>query len=262
MKKGFILGLSLLAACAANAMPTLSGPTGGLELPTAYVANSHVTVAVDQATDQNGISWPNTRLLFSFCNGLEIGGKYQQLKADEGSCPIVANLWNVNAKYQLPFDTGSTKIAIGGLYGQVGYFQDLEELLPPNNDHQWAAYLAVTTPVWGLRATGDIGYGEDFAIDRSGVNGGFALEAPMGNHGAAGAEFIFGDKTGFFGDIAAAQTHGNLYLRRDLSPTFSARVGIGGLGQDTELFLGAAVKFGLCEEGPTTGSATTHPVGD
>jgi hypothetical protein len=243
MKKLFILGLALVAACAAQAIPTLTGPTGGFEVSTADVASAKtVTVAVDEATNQDGIVWPNTRVLFGVCKGLEIGGMYAQ---DTTTTSTNANLWNVNAKYQLPINAGKVNFAIGGFDGQLNNAQ-----FDGQSYHQVDGYLAVTCPLWGMKASGNIGYAKTIGMDAEGLTGGLALQKSLGDKEKAGLEFVFGDKAGVSGDFNPAGTdfanasHLNIYLTRDITDNLSARVAVADLGQDTSLCIGAAYKFG------------------
>ena len=78
MKKLLLFAMALLIACAAQAMPTLNGPTGGFELPTAEIAPNGITVAVDQATNADDVNYPNMRALYGIDKNLEVGLKYEQ----------------------------------------------------------------------------------------------------------------------------------------------------------------------------------------
>jgi len=252
MKKLLILGLTLLAACIANAsIPTLTGPTGGFELPTANVLASGVTVSVDQNTSNNvNTIYPSVNVLVGLGSGLEVGAGYAQQWAYDyyNQNWNRANLWDVNAKWQLPLGEKDFKVAVGATYGQL-----LQQY--PDDDpyfgHAYNVYVAATAPIAGCKCTGNIGYGKNveewYSYDKmgeSGFNGGVAVEKMLGDDTAVGAELICGDKTGAFGDVAAWTTHGNLYLTQKIGKDVTARAGIGGLGQMTELFLGAAFTFG------------------
>lgn len=93
MKKVLTIVPALLVTCAANAISTLTGPTGGFELPTANIAADGITVAVDQATDTDGIDFPNSRLLFSHGQALEIGGKYETVTQTDFFGSVPALIW-------------------------------------------------------------------------------------------------------------------------------------------------------------------------
>jgi len=231
MKKMFILGLALVAACAAYATPTLTGPTGGFELPTADVAVKSVTVAMDQATNFDGPAYPNTRAVCSVLPGLEVSGMYEQFKAGEGK----DSTWNASAKYQLPVDTGKLKLAVGAGYGEAY-----------GTDHLWNAYVAATTPLCGTKATANIGYAKNVGIDRSGISAGLAVEKSLNEKTAVGAELIFGDKTGIFTEVFPGSVHANIYVSHSISDGLSARLGFAGIGQDeTSLYVGGSYKFNL-----------------
>jgi len=227
MKKLFILGLALLAACVANAIPTLTGPTGGLELPTANVATG-VTVSMNLDVAGDSPAYPSSGVLFGVCKGLEVGGQFGQVNAGDGR----ESTWNVNGKYQLPINAGAAKIAIGAGFGQDIF------------DHLWNVYLAGTTPMWGTTATANIGYSKDATQGWNGISAGLAMEKSLNETTSVGAEFLFGDKAGIFTAVAPFEVHGNLYLTRMLTSQFSATVGLGGFGQGTDLYVAGAYKFG------------------
>jgi len=235
MKKLFILGLALLAACAANAIPTLTGPTGGFELPTANVATG-VTLDLNLVTGTNP-AYPDAGVLCGICKGLEIGGQFEQNMPGMGT----AATWNVNAKYQLPFTAGPVNLAVGASYGEAPYYYDETGTA---FDHLWNVYLAGSTPLWGTTATANIGYAKDSTADWKGISAGLAIEKSLNENTVAGAEFIFGDKVGTFTAVSPFNVHGNLYLTRILTKELSARVGVGGIGYGTHLFVGAAYNFG------------------
>lgn len=236
MKKVLMLGLALLAACAANALPTLNGPTGGFELPTANIAANGITVAVDQATNSDGIAIPNSRLLLGGDKTFEFGGMYEQVTQTNffGSNDI--EVWNANAKLQLLRCHG-WKVAVGGVYGQ------LLDNNQGNLDHQWNAYVVATTKWGGCNTTANIGYGENIGAATKGYSGGVAAEKFLGERTAIGAEYLCGDKTGIFGNISPTLSHGNVYLTHAFTNNLSARVAVGGIGQDTSLNLGGSYKF-------------------
>jgi hypothetical protein len=232
MKKLFILGLALTAACAAYAMPTLSGATGGFELPTADIAANGATIAVDQTTNQDGIVYPNTRLLVGIGKMLEFGGKYEQIT--QFNSQDKTDVWDVNAKLQI-LHTKGVKLAVGGDYGQsMG-----------SVDHQWNGYAAATVRVCGIKATANVGYGKNIGADTKGYTGGFAAEKSLNERTAVGAEYLFGDKTGVFADVSPYMSHGDVYLSHAITSKLSARVAVGGIGQDTSISLGGCYKFGM-----------------
>jgi hypothetical protein len=256
MKKLLILGLALLAACAANAIPTLTGPTGGFELPTADVLGGGVTVSVDQNTSGNndyvaGV-YPSVNVLVGLGSGIEVGANYAKqwayrYNSDSDSARI--DSYDVNAKWQLPLGEKDFKVAVGALYGQMAQSDQYDgTVIGP----QYNIYAAITAPIAGFKCTGNIGYGknvDEYYYDndsqgQTGFNGGVAVEKMLGEDTKAGAELIFGDKTGAFGSIAPWMTHANLYLTQKIGKGLSARAGIGGIGQYTDLFLGAAYTFG------------------
>jgi len=121
MKKILTLGMvaALLAfACAAHAYPTLAGPTGLIQAPTAMVvAPGSFDLAVDYDASKNKETFENDsyplRAQFGVGGGLEIGGGYD-VSAFDGK-----GFWNVNAKYQLPYSFCGMTTAVGALYGEA-----------------------------------------------------------------------------------------------------------------------------------------------
>ena len=238
MKNVLILGLALLAACAANAMPTLTGPTGGVEVPTADIAANGLTVAVDQALDVDGSAFPNSRLLFGIGHAFEFGGRYEKITQTDLFGSYNTETWNANAKLQFLHDDG-LRVAIGGVYGQ-GLNNNHGSL-----HHQWNAYAVATMEFFGLKTSANFGYGKNFGTDTSGYNGGATAEFPMGTRTALGAEYLFGNKTGTYGDISSSMSHGNVYLTHAFTDNLSGRVAVGGLGRSPSVFLGASYRFGM-----------------
>lgn len=245
MKTLFIFGLALLAAYAAFAIPTLTGPTGGFELPTAGIADKGVTVGIDVATSSNGVAWPDTRAEFGCGKHLEFGALYESVQTGSGKTDV----WNINGKYQLPLDLGKTRLAVGALYGQGAGSAIF---------HTWGVYASGTTPLWNTSATATLAYSgnlyhaqfietKSMAVTSGGTNGftlGFADEMSLDKNNALGAEVIFGDKTGIF-DATAVKTHANLYLAHAFTDNFKTRIAYGGLFQNTGIYLGGEYNFGL-----------------
>ncbi len=248
MKKLCMLGLALLAACAANAIPTLTGPTGGFELPTAGIADKGITTAIDLATSSSGIAWPNTRAEYGITKNLEVGAMYESVQTGTDKTDI----WNINCKYQLPLDLGKANVAVGALYGQkVGgaIF------------HNWGVYASGTTPLFDTSATVTIAYSgnllhgstliaetRSLLMATSGSTNGFTLgiadEKSLDKENAIGGEVIFGDKTRVFSELTN-KTHANLYLAHAFTDNFKVRVAYAGLFQSTAIYLGGAYNFNL-----------------
>ena len=145
------LGLAvamLAAACAAYAYPTLAGPTGLVNVPTAEVASAGQFVAAldyynskdNGKTDSN--SYP-FRVLYGFGNNLEVGVGYDSDALSMTSYPDETEtlststkaLWDVNAKYKIPSYFGADW-AVGALYGQAN--------TDPDNTNVTQVYLAGT----------------------------------------------------------------------------------------------------------------------
>ncbi len=227
MNKLFILGLVLLAVCAANAIPTLTGPTGGFELPTAGIAPKGVTAAIDLATSSSGVAWPDTRAQFGFNQDLEVGAMYQSIQTMDGK----KNIWNINGKYLLPLAAKDLKLAVGAMYGETVV------------THPWAIYAAGTMPLMGTDASASLAYASSTGSnDRNGFTLGLADEKSMNKDTAIGAEILFGDKTGIFAAMTN-KTHINLYLTHTVTSNFSARIAYAGLLQNTGIYLGGCYTF-------------------
>jgi hypothetical protein len=74
---------------------------------------------------------------------------------------------------------------------------------------------------------------------------GLADEKSLGKETSLGAELLFGDKTGIFGDVdEMSKTHANIYLSHAITDNFKVRVAYAGLFQSTGLYLGGAYNFG------------------
>ena len=262
MKKLIILALALLAACAAQAIPTLTGPTGGFELPTADVAHG-VTVSIDNNTWSTLIH-PVGAVTWGVTDRIEVGGNFSQAwgarKAGTQNPydPMYVvdarfNTWSVNAKYQL-VRARTVQVAVGALYGELydasidaqGYSQIASSLV----DHQHDVYLAGTCVVaGGLTASANLGYGENYYTDRKGLNGGVALDKSLGTQTHVGAEWLCHDNTGLFGTIVsnsmtgADVTHANVYLEQQIDTNLSARIAFAGIGQADQFVVGASYSF-------------------
>jgi len=166
MKKLFVLGMAaamLAAACAAYAVPTLAGPTGLFNAPTGYVAcPGELDLAVDylsktetsfviedpvlgreRVVSEGHTSWP-IRVLYGIGSGFEVGAAY------DANGFAGKGFWDINAKYQLPWNWYNSAIAIGALYGQadtndvlvVDEFGNVFTL--DNTTKYWEVYLAGT----------------------------------------------------------------------------------------------------------------------
>ncbi len=124
MKQLLTLGMVaalFLAACAVKAYPTLSGPTGLIQAPTALtLAPGAIDIAGDYVwqKDTNSDvnrkdSWP-IRLNYGVMNGLEVGATYAADQFEDKS------FWDVNVKYAIPYNCYGVIPAIGVLYGESG----------------------------------------------------------------------------------------------------------------------------------------------
>jgi hypothetical protein len=121
---GIAAGL-LAFACAAHAVPTLTGSTGGLSLPTANTnAAGAVTVAADyyavnSAADQLKGFVP-IRAVYGLTKDLEVGVGYTDGKTDIPDATYnYTSVYSVNAKYAIPMNACDAKWALGGSYSQT-----------------------------------------------------------------------------------------------------------------------------------------------
>jgi len=136
MKKLLTLGMAaalLAVACAAQAYPTLVGPTGLILAPTALViAPQTFNVAVDYLASKNHaaeVDQKDTypiRALYGVVPGLEFGAGYDaNVIQDEG-------VWDINAKYAIPYNCpGNVKTAIGVIYAQSNTIPAHDNPTPP-----------------------------------------------------------------------------------------------------------------------------------
>ncbi|MHB9130893.1 MAG: hypothetical protein ACYDBB_07355 [Armatimonadota bacterium] len=254
MKKLLILGIAIAVASAAFAYPTVSGPTGGFQVPTADTAQG-VQVAMDRS-EGDYAEWPNTQLLWGVMPNLEVGVGYVKNQSNMegfglGILGIFGTVWNVDAKYALPLDLAGGKLAVGAVYEKnqtVGF-------------HAWNAYLAGTWTVLGdLKFTGNILYSKPEEGD-SNTDFLVAVAKPFANGAELGAEIDFNAPDPFFGPVPLNQTSGfsrasvislissdgvfaNVYYIFPVNDNLSARVALAGLGQATTWNLSAAYAFG------------------
>lgn len=123
MKKLFSLGIAaglLVAAYAAQAVPTLAGPTGQLTLPTASTAAAKtLTVAADYYNSSSSIDAVKNavpvRATCGVTKDVEFGASYNFTKLlDEN-----ANGWGVNAKWTTPLDVLATNWAVGTRFSEI-----------------------------------------------------------------------------------------------------------------------------------------------
>ncbi|HEX2948534.1 MAG TPA: hypothetical protein VHV83_03020 [Armatimonadota bacterium] len=238
MKKQLMLGMTLVISGAVYAIPTITGPTGGYELPTAGITNG-TTVAIDNTV--NEISpliesrYPNTKVVYGVNNTFEIGALYQQDIMDfmiSESDADTRDIWNVNAKFALPAGSNTTHFAIGGVYGENQLF----------GTHLWNVYAAATTNVYGVKATANIGYQKLVEGDDDGLIGGISAEMPLTKQLDAGAELVFSDK--LISSLLEGSTHGNLYANYKFSDNLVGRAAFTGIGQSTATAFGIAYTFG------------------
>jgi len=110
MKKLFILGIVAALACAAYAYPTLTGPTGYTNLPTATVAPAgDLILAADYYNNKDivGKTTYPVRLLYGIGGNWEVGAAY--ISSEE-------NGWDLNAKYKIPVDFAGFALGAGAQY--------------------------------------------------------------------------------------------------------------------------------------------------
>ena len=88
-----IIAVMLLAAAAADAYPTLSGPTGMSVIPTGRVPSTGMQIAGDWAKLGAGASIP-FRALVTVGRGVEVGGLYDPF---DDKAPFT-DAWGLNAK--------------------------------------------------------------------------------------------------------------------------------------------------------------------
>ncbi|MHB9130894.1 MAG: hypothetical protein ACYDBB_07360 [Armatimonadota bacterium] len=247
MKKLFVLGVAMILASAAFAYPTLTGPTGGFQVPTADTAQG-VQVAMDRF-EGAASAWPNTQLLWGALPNLELGIGYAKgIDNFKGVVRIASNdeaTWNLDAKYALPLAFTSGKLAIGAGYQKYESF----------DINTWNVYVAGTWVVFGdMKFTGVIIH-QDLEFDNN-TDFLVALAKPFANGAELGAELDLnpaGDDAPFFVRGADSRklllytpggVFANVYYIFPVNDNVSARVALAGLGQATTWNLSAAYTFG------------------
>lgn len=217
MKKLLSLGVVavlLVSACAAYAVPTVFGPTGGFQVPTTDIAEG-VQLSVDRFEGES-TQYPNSRVLVGVMEDLEVGAYYKQ---DQNT-----RAWNVNAKYALPFFTEYADLAVGAVYGeQFG-----------QGAHVLAGYLSAGKEFFGLQTTAAVAYTELVETNDNQWVYALAAEKAFENDTKLGAEFV----GGFAADF------GNIYFLTPLNENLTGRVALSGIGQATDISFGATYAFG------------------
>lgn len=120
-----LIALIFIFTCigCAFAYPSLSGPTGGANLPDAYVLNQgQINVALDyfNQTDEGVGAVKNFRLLYGASNNLEVGLAYNMQGTD---APDSLNSFGINAKYYTYIKMADITWAVGANYQK---FDDLD----------------------------------------------------------------------------------------------------------------------------------------
>ena len=221
MKNILIVGLALYAAGMANAFPSLPVVSGGLALPPTEIVTSGATPHTDSLMRIDG------RPLFATHAPV---GRTDRL----GS--VKFRIWNANAgSLQLHY-TGVKEVA-GGIYGQT-----------LNNDggfaaHKRKAFHIGTVGAGGIKYSAHFGNSSDENAGMHGFTAGLSAEKAFGQHTTLGAQYLVGNNSATFGSISSAIGNGDIYLTHAITGNFSARVAIGGFGQDTSLFLGGDYRF-------------------
>ena len=110
----------LMATIAAQAYPTLVGPTGAGVLPTAAIAPAgHINVAADYYNSDNQLvpdsnkTYP-IRVLVGLGANTEIGGLFAFHKLGQSN----ENTWDANIKYRLPFHAFGSALSVGAIYAR------------------------------------------------------------------------------------------------------------------------------------------------
>lgn len=93
MKQLIVLGIAVALACAVQAYPTLTGPTGLATLPTAAVAPAgQLQLAADYYDTEIESTIP-VRVLYGIGDNFEIGATYVSFEL---------NGWGINGKWLTP----------------------------------------------------------------------------------------------------------------------------------------------------------------
>lgn len=213
--KYLALGIALALSAAAFAYPTVLGPSGGFQVPTAEIQQGWA-IAIDR-TESTAPEVPNTVISFGLLENVEVGAQY----VDFGG----ADQWSVNAKLALPIDLAGGAFAVGAIYADAG----------ANNP--FGVYAAGTFPVAeDFALTANVAHIDlDAGGDDDDITVAVAAEKAFDN-AAVGAEVV----TSLFN----TDTYGNLYVKYALSDALKVRLAWTGIGNATGFNLGAAYFFG------------------
>ena len=178
MKQLLILGIAVALACAAQAYPSLAGPTGLASLPTAAVAPAgQLELAADWYNAEIDTIYP-VRILYGIGGNIEIGALYSVLSD--------ANTWGINAKFKAP-PIATLDWAIGAQYFSN---KDIDETVTQ-------AYLVGTAPLAeasdtmpGLNGTIGANWTQDeFGTTENAFRFFVGLEAAFANKATAAVEY-------------------------------------------------------------------------
>jgi len=253
MKKLLSLGMAaalLVVTSAAFALPTLTGPTGVVDTPTADVAApGQFTIAADWydfgaadwydfGIESSSVNLIPIRLNYGVAPNFEVGAMYTVSDGD-GS-----DAWGLNAKYMTPFTLGDAEWSIGASYWYwdmtdadlsaiQGYFVGTKSFTPDEEGN---------TVVKGSLGISYTNY--DAEVDSEGAFRVFAnLEATFANKLSVGAEFQLKDS-----DIEDDPLS-SIVIRYPFTPALTGQVGftnslLGRGSPDHNIFAGLAYTFG------------------
>jgi len=239
MKTLLLLGIALALISAAQAYPTLTGPTGLATLPTAAIAaTGQLQVAADyfNAEEWEGTVYP-VRLLYGVNDSLEIGAAYW-LNSDQ------SNAWGVNAKYLLPIKLADMPWAVGASYLN---FPDWSETFTQVYFVGSKAFTEASAGMPGFNGTIGVNWTQDdwdFGTDDA-IRLYAGLEAIFANNLSVAGEFQ--TKNEDVDDNAIW----SLVARYPFTPVLTGQVGVtnafGPFGwfDDSHVFAGASYAFGM-----------------
>lgn len=260
--KTFTLGtlaVVLAFAGAAFAFPTLQGPTGGLQVPTASVQEG-IAIAVDRSESEFA-KIPNLRLEAGIIPNLEAGIGYEKFEMTDGTATGSLSTFQINAKYALPIELLGAKLAAGTTYNQTDFDNLAIDDVVLDKLTDWSLYLSGTYPLQeNLKLTLSAIY-DDAKLKGSGDNElkakklvpAIAIEQQFENGSAIGAEYFVNVSplsSLAFNKVAAIDgsdnslDFGNIYARFPLNSAVMARIAFNGINQNTGFTAGLAYTFG------------------
>ena len=197
MKKIIITFLMIAAIPAAFAVPTIFGPTGGLMVADAFVAEES-TISIHQSVNDS-LDFPIVAVTVPY-KEFEVAGSVLKYRGDSTD-------WHISGKAASPITLFYTDLAVGVAVG---------------NSHFSGSFMATREFDEETSASLNLSYIRESG--RKGTALSFGAEKVVANNITAGAELFFANKLGH-------KTSGNIYGRAKLGESFGVTLGFTNLSR-------------------------------